>query len=105
LRRAAAQDQVERVLCHGDETLGGGAPFRHRLVRAVDHARLAGLIEMTETPRGHCAASRCFAGTPVRSARVAAVTSAWRIRLSPTRKAPTHATASIRPSLCVYAPC
>ena len=43
------------------------------LARDIDHARFAGLVEMTETPRGHCAASRCFAGTPVRSARVAAV--------------------------------
>ena len=104
LRSISAQDQVQRLRRHGDETLGGGAPLRDRLLRDIDHARLAGLVQMAQAARGHCAASRCLTDAPVRSVRVASATSACRIRLSPTRKAPTPDAASLVKSAWVKMP-
>src|SRR6478736_5396544 len=103
-RGTPAQDQVQRFSRHRDETLGDSAPFRYRLVRDIDHAGLTGLVQMAQAPRGHCAASRCFAGTPVSRARVASATFACRIRLSPTRSAPTPDAASLVRSAWVKMP-
>ncbi len=42
----ALLDQRERLGGHGDEALGAGGALRRGLVRDVDHARLALVVEM-----------------------------------------------------------
>src|SRR5262249_6844218 len=92
--RVAVEHDVEGLGLHHDLALGDSDAFRCVLAGDVDHPRLAAFAQMRELGgrgRGlgflghsYLAAS---AGTRSRfnSARVAAVTSRWRIRLSPTR--------------------
>src|SRR4029078_9513654 len=97
----ALEDQIKRGRRHGDKTLGGRAARRHLLIADIDHTGFAFLIEMAEAG-AHCAAS--LSCSPVSSARVAAATSACRIRLSPTRNAFTPDLASLSTSSWVKMP-
>ena len=73
--------------------LGGGEARRDVLCGHVDHAGGAVVVEMGEAVMA-----------VVRMARVAAATSAWRIRLSPMRKALTPTLASLARSAGVKRP-
>ena len=116
LHGIAGEHQVERFLAHDHAAFRDGDPFGRVLGGDIDHARLSALVDMGEFGVGdrralspsswraararlfvwpprrfflrlatvHSAAAR--RGARARSARVAAVTSACRIRLSPTRK-------------------
>src|SRR6185437_8603416 len=101
LERVAGDDALERVLAHGDMALGDRDALGLRLAGDVHHARFAALVDVAERRlrgwRGRLAAPRRLglAGHARHSAaavwrasraRVAAATSAWRIRLSPMRK-------------------
>ena len=77
------------------------------LVRDIDHMRLAPLIEMGERGSWHCLAIvRAGAASPAPPSNCArrASTSAWRIRLSPTRNACAPAAASLTISAWVKMP-
>src|SRR5215204_4715501 len=89
--RVAVEHDVECFRLHHDAALSHRRPLGRVLARYVNHPRLAALAEMTELGGGVFAHGylAAWAGTRSRcsSARVAAATSFWRIRLSPTRNA------------------
>src|SRR5690606_495969 len=78
----AGEDEVERGGAHADMALGGGDAHGLGLVADVDHACLAGRVDMRQSAARHFTAPV----SPERRARVATSTSSFRIRLSPTRK-------------------
>ena len=73
-------------LRHHDAALGDGHAFGRSFVRHVHHARFAAASKMSSDWRRDVIAATPRGRSRVRRARVAAATSAWRIRLSPTRK-------------------
>src|SRR6185437_12231160 len=98
--RVARLDELERRLAHDHAAFGDRDPFGRGFFRHIDHAGFAAGIDMGEggaavggLPRHQRAPAAPSASLRASSARVAAATSACRIRLSPTRKAdmPTRA--------------
>src|SRR5205823_1989203 len=88
---ALAHDR-ERLRLHDDAAFGDGDPLGRGFGGDVDHAGFTAGAKMTElvgSPRHdfHRISYWASAARRARSARVAAVTSFCRIRLSPTRKA------------------
>src|SRR5690349_21607809 len=92
---AALLNERERRGLHDDRALGGCHPFSLRLVGDVDHAGLALFVEMREL-RHRCYSAAAAGACRPSKVRVASVTSAWRIKDSPTRKmeAPTRCSRS-----------
>src|SRR5690606_23653510 len=76
----ASGNHRQRFWFHDHGAFGNSGTNRVVLVTHVDHVGFAGRIKMSETVAGHGQL------VPFSNARVAAVTSRWRIRLSPTRK-------------------
>src|SRR6266700_4327719 len=96
----ARHDQLERRFAHDDLAFGHRLAFGGGLGRYVHHARLATGVDMGEggargsgLPRHQSVPVALMLASRESSAFVAAATSAWRIRLSPTRKVemPTRA--------------
>src|SRR5262249_20690244 len=88
-REIIRQDHRQRTGMHDDLAFGDGNTFRHGLGADIDHAHVARHVDVGKGALGHGQAAGTVAGA--RSVRVAAATSASRIRLSPTRYAPIPA--------------
>src|SRR5262252_5742259 len=80
----ARNDEVERGGAHAHEAGGDRDAFGRGLWRYIDHTGSAAAIDMGERLGHDQSAAAAPAGSRVSNARVAASTSACRIRLSPT---------------------
>ena len=86
-----ARISLQRLGLHGHGALGDRGALGLGLAADIDHVGLAVGADMGEAPVSHRLRPRAAAGAPLSSARVAAATSACRIRLSPTRNVPMPA--------------
>src|SRR5208282_1293284 len=93
----AALHDIERGGRHHHAPLGARFAFRGGLRRNVDHPGLAAGAEMREifAPCHNIHRAGTSTAPRARSARVAAATSFWRIKLSPTRNVAIPALASL----------
>src|SRR5579872_4276045 len=86
--RIALADNGERLVLHDHFAFGDGNALGDGLVRHVDHAGLAAAAQMAKflcAPGHGDYRAGASAGLRESNSRVAAATSFWRIRLSPTR--------------------
>src|SRR6185312_4202034 len=94
LLECAAEDGVNRFGFGFEQGLSHCAATGRGLVADIDDMGFAGRVEMGQgRPLAHAVTF-----SPMSKVRVAAVTSGWRIRLSPTRKVPIPAVSSRRRS-------